>query len=89
MSLAFESLVLGAPDLLPVQSIDEGAMNDKGFDVLRKLLRPLSEAEVAALVHAQTVGSRGEHLSLANARLEDEVRGLLSRSGHKANGEPD
>jgi hypothetical protein len=82
MSLAVEWLVPGAPDLLPVQSIDEDAMNEKRFDVLRKLLRPLSEAEVAALVHAQTVGSRGEHLSLADAGLEDEVRGFLAPSGY-------
>jgi hypothetical protein len=61
-----------------VKPIEDDAMNLKGFDLLRKLLRPLSEAEVAALVRARTVGSCGEHLSLADAGLEDEVRGFLA-----------
>jgi len=55
-------------------------MDSEIFDVLRKLLRPLSKPEVAALVRARTVGSRGAHLSLADAGLADEVRRLLELS---------
>ena len=54
-------------------------MVPKNFGVLRKLLRPLSEAEVATLGRARTKGSMGEQLSLADAGLEDEVRELLAR----------
>jgi hypothetical protein len=64
-------------------------MNPTGFDLLYKLLRPISEAEVAALVHARTAGSRREHLSLADAGLEEEVRELLARAAHKVQGSLD
>lgn len=63
-------------------------MVPKNFEILRKLLRPLSEAEVAAVVRATTEGSKGEQLSLADADLEDEVRELFeprakdSSTGH-------
>jgi hypothetical protein len=48
------------------------------FDVLRALLRPLSEEEIRALVRAQTGGGGGERLTLADAGLEEEVRGFLA-----------
>lgn len=46
--------------------------------MLCRLLRPISDAEVAALVHPHTADSPGEHLSLADAGQEDEVRELLA-----------
>lgn len=53
-------------------------MVSKDIDIVRKLLRPLSEAEVAALVRFRTAGSKGEQLSLADTGLEDEVHELLA-----------
>jgi len=55
-------------------------MDEKKFDILRRLLRPVSPKRMAEIVREQTgPESQGEQLTLADAGLEDEVREMSAR----------
>ncbi len=47
------------------------------FDILRRATRPLTLAQIEAVVRERTAGSRGECLTLEDAGLADEVRRFL------------
>lgn len=52
----------------------------QNWDILKKLLRPVSPERLAEIVREQTgPNSLGEQLTLADAGLEDEVHELLAK----------
>lgn len=54
-------------------------MNERSLEIMRRLLRPATADEIAALVRVRTGHESGcEQLTLADAGLEDEVREILA-----------
>ena len=51
-----------------------------GAPLMMRLLRPISDAEMAAVVRARTSPGSYEQLTLADAGLEDEVRKIQARA---------
>jgi hypothetical protein len=52
-------------------------VDETSIELMRKLLRPVTADEIAAVVRTRTgAASGGEQLTLADADLEDEVREL-------------
>lgn len=54
-------------------------MNQKSLDIMRKLLKPASNEQMAKVARACTSPTSHEQLTLADAGLEDEVRALIAR----------
>lgn len=59
-------------------------MKQESLDIMQKLLKPASTERMAAVARARTRSTQGEQLTLADAGLEDEVRGFVARrlAGH-------
>jgi hypothetical protein len=55
-------------------------MSKPNFDILRKVLKPVSSERLAEILRMRvSPESGGEQLTIADAGLEDEVSGILER----------
>lgn len=53
-------------------------MNQKSLDIMRRLLKPVSNERIAEVTRQRVGGVGREQLTLADAGLEDEVREFLT-----------
>lgn len=54
-------------------------MKKESLDIMLKLLKPASRERIAEVARARTRSTKGEQLTLADAGLEEEVRGFVAR----------